>query len=387
VSAASAPPQAEPALPPGPWLLVVGMHRSGTSALTGALGQLGLGVPVLHDRFEASEDNPDHWESRAIGIHDDNLLKRLGGTWEGPATPDPGWESDPDLAETELAELISATNEAFPEAGPVAWKDPRVCLLLPHWLAHLPRPVAAVFVWRSPLSVARSLQVRDDMSLADGIALWERYNRSGLSGLAGIDTFVVQYESIIEDPQGELGAVATWLGDLPQFAPYAPQWDLAAAVASITPQLRRQRGSDGDELLLEEHRRLVDHLGALRGPHGPLRAELPGAESAWTSALLDDRRQAAVLRDALVTAAETLADHIAAAEALAVEVERQAAQLAVEVEQQMKHARLKLEGTQVELAEVYALYEGMRASTSWRVTRPIRQVAALRARKGQGPGT
>ena len=351
-------------MPEGPWLLVVGMHRSGTSAVTGALGQLGFGVPILHDRFDASEDNPDHWESRAIGLHDDWLLKRLGGTWDGPAHPDPGWESDPDLADAEQGDPAAAASFAFPDSGPVAWKDPRVCLLLPHWLAHLPEPVAAVFVWRSPLSVARSLRARDGMALADAVALWERYNRSGLAGLVGVDTFVTTYESMVEDPLGQLGALATWLGDLPQFAPHAPHWDLASAAASISPRLRRQQATGDEELLLDEHRQLVEHLDSLDGPHRPLTVLPPGAESAWTTALLDDRRQATVLRD-------TLAEHVVAAEALA-----------VDVAQRLKTARLQLEGARTELANMHQLYEDMRASTSWRVTRPLRQAVALKSRKG-----
>jgi hypothetical protein len=351
-------------MPEGPWLLVVGMHRSGTSAVTGALGQLGFGVPILHDRFDASEDNPDHWESRAIGLHDDWLLKRLGGTWDGPPDPEPGWESGPDLADAEQGDPAAAASFAFPDSGPVAWKDPRACLLLPHWLAHLPKPVAAVFVWRSPLSVARSLRARDGMALADAVALWERYNRSGLAGLVGVDTFVTTYESMVEDPLGQLGALATWLGDLPQFAPHAPHWDLAHAAASISPRLRRQQATGDEELLLEAHRRLIEHLDSLDGPHRPLTVLPPGAESAWTTALLHDRRQATVLRD-------TLAEHVVAAEALA-----------VDVAQRLKTARLQLEGARTELAEMHQLYEDMRASTSWRVTRPIRQMVALKSRKG-----
>ncbi len=231
-------------------------------------------------------------------------------------------------------------------------------------MAHLPKPVAAVFVWRSPLSVARSLRARDDMALADGVALWERYNRSGLDGLVGVDTFVTSYESVVEEPLGQLSALATWLGELPQFAPHAPHWDLAKAVTSISPRLRRQQATGDEELLLEEHRRLVEHLDSLAGPHRPLTVLPPGAESAWTTALLDDRRQATVLRD-------TLAEHIVAAEALA-----------VEVAQRLKTARLQLEGARTELANMHQLYEDMRASTSWRVTRPLRQVVALKGRKG-----
>ena len=134
-------------------------------------------------------------------------------------------------------------------------------------------------------------------------------------------------------------------------------------MASISPQLRRQQDSGDEELLLEEHRRLVEHLESLEGPHRPLTISPPDTESAWTTALLDDRRHATVLRD-------TLAEHVVAAEALA-----------VDVGQRLKTARLQLEGARTELANMYQLYEDMRASTSWRVTRPLRQAVALKNRK------
>jgi hypothetical protein len=351
-------------MPTGPWLLVVGMHRSGTSAITGALGQLGLQVPAHHDRFDASVDNPDHWESRSLWLHNVRLLERLGGTWDGPPVPGPGWESDPGLAVTELGDPAESASTAFPDAGPLVWKDPRVCLLLPHWLAHLPKPVAAVFVWRSPLAVARSLRARDAMALADGVALWERYNRSGLTGLVGVDTFVIRYESIVEDPVGHLETLAAWLGDLEQFAHLAPQWDLSRAAASISPSLRHQQASGDAELLLDEHRELVEHLDAIDGSHRPLRSPPTGSESAWTTALLDDRRQIGVLRT-------TVIEYDALIDTGRRETERLGAEL---------------DGARAELASMHQLYERVRASTSWRLTRPLRQVASLKNRRGTAAG-
>jgi len=354
-------------MPDGPWLLVVGMHRSGTSAVTGALGYLGLAVPLAQDRWAPSRDNPDHWESRALGDYDDALLERLGGTWDRPPDPALDWESDPDLGIDGLGDPAEAAGKAFPNPGPVVWKDPRSCLLLPYWLAHIPKPVAAVFIWRSPLSVARSLQARDGMHLADGVALWERYNRSALAGLVGVDTFVLRYESIIENPVGKMGELIGWLEDLPQFAPHVPQWNTRGAPAGISPELLRQHGSDESKILLGEQSRLVEHLGSLEGPHRPLASPPPDAESPWTTAVLRDRQQLAVLslqRDRL---RETM---------------REQRWRANEVSAELAVARSEIESLQAEVEGIREAYDRIRDSTSWQITRPLRQITALRGRKG-----
>ena len=274
-------------MPVGPWLLVVGMHRSGTSAVTGALGQLGLAVPAADDRWEPSEDNPDHWESRALGNHDDVLLERLGGTWDRPPEPDIDWASDEDLGIDDLVDPSGPASTAFPNPGPVVWKDPRSCLVLPYWLAHLPKPVAAVFIWRSPLSVARSLQARDRTHLADGVALWERYNRSGLAGLIGVDTFVTRYESIIEDPVGQAGRPRQLARRASRSSPRTPRAGTSTAQSPASPHSSRaSRTSDDTALLLDEQRRLMDEMEKLEGPHQPLSSAPAGPESPWTTALL-----------------------------------------------------------------------------------------------------
>ena len=59
---------------------VIGMHRSGTSATAGLLGQLGLGMAVDDDLVPASADNEKgHWESRSIVQLNNRLLHRFGG--------------------------------------------------------------------------------------------------------------------------------------------------------------------------------------------------------------------------------------------------------------------------------------------------------------------
>ena len=181
--------------PSDPFLVVLGMHRSGTSALTGALGALGFNTPHPGERMDWPESNSEHWESVSLTVYNDRLLTKLGGNWEAP--PDFPLEWDGDDVVSELGSPLPILNAAFPEPGPRVWKDPRLCLLLPFWKNILPSPLAAVLVWRSPLSVARSLQKRDGMHLADGIALWERYNRAALENLVGLNTFVCSYDCLL----------------------------------------------------------------------------------------------------------------------------------------------------------------------------------------------
>ena len=359
-----------PAMPAGPWVLVVGMHRSGTSAVTGALGHLGLSVPVRPDRWGATEDNPDYWESAALGLFNEALLERLEGGWDGPPEHEPGWESDPALVGDGLGDPAVAASTAFPRAGPVVWKDPRVCLLLPYWLARLPGPVAAVFIWRLPLAVARSLRARDGMRLSDGVALWERYNRAALSGLIGVDTFVIPYESIVADPAGRLSELAHWLGELPQFAAYAQGWDFAAASAAISPHLQRQRDGGAAALLLDEQRSLVAHLESLEGPHWPLHRSHPSDESAWATALLGDRRRVVVLN----RVGQGLRVQLEEARG---EVLRRGADL--------ERTLAELASTKDALATQEQRSAQMEASTSWRITGPLRRLGGLRHPKQAPP--
>ncbi len=351
-------------MPPGPWLLVIGMHRSGTSAVTGALGKLGFAVPVEEDRWEPSSDNPDHWESRALAVYCDLLLERIGGTWDRPPDPSSGFDIFEDIGD-DLGDPSLPAMCAFPKPGAVLWKDPRTCLLLPYWRTHLPGPLAAVFIWRQPLAVARSLRARDRMHLADGVALWERYNRCAIEGLSGVDTFVIRYEEIVDDPTQHIGAIANWLAGLPQFTKLAPSWDLPSAVGSISTELQRQQSSgEGDEVLLPEQQKLVKLLDALAGPHRPFVASPDGEESAWTAAVLRDRQELAVLsrqREELRETARRLWFDVNAA---TVQIDR---------------LRSRIDVVEGELTDMIEQYEEMQASTSWRLTRPLRRLAALRS--------
>ena len=191
-------------------MLVIGMHRSGTSAVTGALGHLGLSLPAPNDLVSGRPDNPIHYESQALTVVDDALLRAWGGSWSAPPLLPAGWERAPTTL-TLVGRARDAAVTAYPGGGPLAWKDPRLCLLLPFWRSVLRPPVLQVFVWRSPLSVARSLRARQRFTLSHGLALWHAYIRGALAALAGTEVMVVRFEDLVASPQAPIESVARWL--------------------------------------------------------------------------------------------------------------------------------------------------------------------------------
>ena len=321
----------------GPWVLVVGMHRSGTSAVTGALGAVGFDLVHLDDRMDWPESNPEHWESLSLGLHNEDLLTRMDGAWDAPPDIYTGWERSPEiLSAPDPTALLSA---AYPGAGPNVFKDPRLCLLLPYWRDVLPAPIAAVLVWRSPMAVARSLKKRDSLPLADGIALWERYNRRAVADLNGVDTYVLDYESVIGDRDRSIEELTSWLGSLEQFEGQVAGWDRAAASTVIEGGLVHHPGdasASADTLVLEEQRKLVAFLGAAAGGHRPFRPDPLGPESPWTTSLLRLRRELSAPR------------------------------------RELDATKDRLRITRKELESTKAGLDSLRASTSWRITGPLR---------------
>lgn len=349
------------------------MHRSGTSALTGALGALGLGLPRPEDRIDDPDSNPEHWEALSVSRYDEELLERLGGSWKAPPDLSAGWDRSAGINGGEPARVMAG---AYPSSGALAWKDPRLCLLLPYWRPLLPEPLTAIFVWRSPLAVARSLGQRDGLSLAHGLALWERYNRTAIDALSGIHTYVVAYERLLDNPVQVIGAVSEWLRSLEQFAPHAASWETDSATAVVSGRLSHQRLDGEVSILASEHRQLIEQLCDMEGAHSPFSPPAMAAESAWTTALLS------ALRDARSRALEV--------DRLEADLQRSQGQTAsargeLAVRQgELASARGTLEAVQDELGEAYRSLDNMRSSTSWRVTMPLRSAVGM-ARRDRRP--
>jgi hypothetical protein len=162
-----APHERSPSPLPCRCLVVLGMHRSGTSVLMGTLRDAGVHIgQVLDSSIEGNRKGLQ--EAPAVLYMQENLLEASGGSWHAPPET------------VEWRELHRSVRDLFIEsrAGVPLWgfKDPRTLLTLEGWLEALPH-LEPVGIFRHPLPVARSLQRRNGLPLTQGVALWMAYNR------------------------------------------------------------------------------------------------------------------------------------------------------------------------------------------------------------------
>jgi hypothetical protein len=114
-------------------VVVLGMHRSGTSALCGALDR--LGVDFGGRLMPATDWNAKgHWEHQEIVDLHDALLYAHGSRWDDDEPLRAGW-AEADVTRDARAQLIAILERDFRESAIFGIKDPRMCRLLALWRA------------------------------------------------------------------------------------------------------------------------------------------------------------------------------------------------------------------------------------------------------------
>jgi len=190
-------------------ICVLGMHRGGTSAVTGVVHELGAFLGPAGHLMARRKDNPaGFFEHQLLTDLNDELLHALGGTWSQPPRFDDGWEHASHLDGIRVR-AQQRLHEDFADAPLWVWKDPRSCLTLPFWRPLLP-PTQFVVCVRNPLDVARSLLARDGLDEAMGIDLWMRHTVAALAG-HGTLPLLVLYDDVVDDPSTEVARIAAFL--------------------------------------------------------------------------------------------------------------------------------------------------------------------------------
>jgi O-antigen biosynthesis protein len=193
-------------------VLVLGMHRSGTSAL--ARGLQMLGIYLGNDFIRAKPDNPTgYWEDRKIYEINERLLATFGLKWEDVALIDHARWHEPEV-EALRTEAVEYLRSAF--VGHQLWgfKDPRTIRLLPFWrsvLQLLGVEESYLLVIRNPRSVANSLMRRHGMDAVTAHLLWLVYVVPNLSTIAGQPFVVADYDMVMALPRQQLERIARGL--------------------------------------------------------------------------------------------------------------------------------------------------------------------------------
>tara|TARA_Y100000817_G_scaffold151475_1_gene118435 strand:- start:29 stop:763 length:735 start_codon:yes stop_codon:yes gene_type:complete len=186
-------------------VIVLGMHRSGTSAIAGIL-HLNKIIMGSKDNFKPKPlpQNPkgfyENYDFRKINdkILNDVNYKVKSLNYNIPI-PLPRKK-----IESKMEYLIKKQIEQYSYWG---WKDPRTCLTLDHWLNIILKykkkdDIKIIFTIRDPLAVANSLKKRDGLDIHSGLKLWRVYNQRALNFVNSykISTFYFFYEQLIINP-------------------------------------------------------------------------------------------------------------------------------------------------------------------------------------------
>ena len=231
-------------------ILVLGMHRSGTSAITRVINLLGAKLPER--LMGAAESNQrGHWEPASLVAAHDELLRAGGSSWDDLAHFD--LDAVPAEARSAFRErILEILGDEYGRDADILVKDPRICRFLPFWaeiLAAYGVAPKVVIPLRSPLEVAGSLTARDRMDPVYGQFLWLRHSLDAERDSRGMPRAFFAFPDLLQDWRGTIGRIGAELAlDWP--VPPAARREIEAFLSS---DLRHQRSQAED---LDDPRRV-----------------------------------------------------------------------------------------------------------------------------------
>lgn len=417
-------------------ILVLGMHRSGTSAMTRVLSYLGAALP--ENLLGANSYNEaGHWEpARLVELHD-WLLAEGGSHWDDWRSFDPGDlpQGRQQYYRQQVAQIMKSE---YGDAPLIVVKDPRICRFAPLF-AEAVRAVGydlrVVLVVRNPLEVCASLEARDSMDPVPATLLWLRHVLDAEAASRNIERAIVTYDRMLadwrasveyigealsiewptaaEDAGGAIEEFLTpslrhhvhtlenlqqnkvlhgWVGNAFEALTQIAQ---STEVASQTAELDLIRSEFEDSSFVLSHvrrhqqesseRREEELLGVLSEKTSETEAlALKISERDARIAELETKEATRILE---ITSARQL---VAEKEAELMEFRRRAEEheeyLIQTLERTEKQEAARAEDVATQLAEREAEIRALRNSTSWRLTAPLRRLRELSTYLSRSPG-
>lgn len=195
--------------------VVLGMHRSGTSMLSGIL-VTGMGYNVGGPLIGSAADNEKGFFELLDAVLQNDEFMNLQRVW---------WSANMMAYDNEKAATAMKSGAATfahgrkalaflngPDNAPWLQKDPRMCITLKTWLPLLNSEPAVLWTYRHPMEVAHSLMHREKgITLSHGLRLWIVYNMLGLKNSADLCRVYSSNDAVLADPLGEVQRLSSEL--------------------------------------------------------------------------------------------------------------------------------------------------------------------------------
>lgn len=220
-------------------ILVLGMHRSGTSAITRLISMMGAYFGPISIALPADKDNPKgFWERRDVMAINREILRLSGCVWHVVHQ----WNAHAvQPLPAQLSQHMQSIIQEMDAHPTWVLKDPRFCLTLPLWMPHLRQPLA-VLAYRNPLEIAQSLHIRNGMPLEYALPLWEFHTVHAIRAAHALPKIFVSHSAIMQSPVAESRNIYRSLGAAGISNLQLPDEKLIHEF--IDPELHRARGGN-----------------------------------------------------------------------------------------------------------------------------------------------
>jgi hypothetical protein len=337
-------------------IIIAGMHRSGTSMTASFLGALGV---QIGDRFRpASRPNPKGFFEDLDFVELQRAMLEAATSADEPGWPDAGYTESERLDWAQIASFAPAATQLIAARQDLAtwgWKDPRTTVLLPFWHELMPQ-ARYVFVYRFPWDVADSMFRQGNRYIGPhphlAYRMWTYYNRAMLTFYrANADRCVMLSTNALPGHLDRMVELLAHKLGLPVGA-HASSESLSAL---IEQELMHH--------LPPEHP--VVHLAQMQFPEAvallrelDAAADMPGG----FETLMPPTSGSALLHHSWVQAERSTAT----------------------VEELTRQFNAREADLRQRLQELEGAMQALRASTSWRVTAPLRGVMSTLRRQRPG---
>ena len=187
-------------------ILILGMHRSGTSAVGAALSVCGVDFGERLMKATPGVNEKGFWEHIDITEIHDQLLLELGSSWDDVRPLPANWEKTFE-AQRAMQSLRAVIDRDFSNIPLWGVKDPRLCRLLPLWhilLSEMDIDAGYVITLRHPVEVILSLEKRDGFSQAKALHLYATHLLNAEYWTRGYKRTFIQYGDLIQNPESTI---------------------------------------------------------------------------------------------------------------------------------------------------------------------------------------